>query len=83
MDTPPEVDEGAVTLVPAHKDQNGALSVNTVVQVARDGHHRRGVELGGSGRLAVVLVEPGEVGLGLLLVGKGLDHLAPSSTPRR
>ncbi len=29
MDTAPEVDQGAVTLVPAHKDQNGTLSINT------------------------------------------------------
>jgi len=29
MDAKPELDEGAVTLVPAHKDQNGALSQRT------------------------------------------------------
>ena len=58
----------------AHHGGNG---IAHMVQVPRYGHHRHAIEPGGGGRLAVLLIELGEPGLGRILVGEGLHHFQP------
>ena len=58
MDTPSETDEGHITLVPVHKDQNGALSVNT--EGGREGVWAWKTPKNGTARLVPILLEDEE-----------------------
>ena len=58
MDTPAEVDEGSVTLVPAHKDQNGALRINT--EGGREGVWAWKTPKSGVAKLVPILIDDEE-----------------------